>query len=322
MGRGLRAKSLDLMVKVGILLFVSLIMLAACELVVRAFVTVRNVGPSFTMYSSVYGKRLWPSISVTRITPEFTMRLSTNAQGFRQPDVVPLGSHPVLFLGNSFTMGYGVDDGDDFVALIRKAQPRTNGPFLNAGMGDNGNGRWLKFLTLEAPRYAPRLVVLQVMENDFEDNLVEGLFVLRDRNLIEQPIPPPGPGRRIMEVVPQLAYLHVVGLLRQVRWPAWKGGADRDIPDRSEHLDELTYRLIERALQLCQDQGWPLLGLNVGIGGERLERMRQFFEKHGVRLLDAPGRETHPELYYGIDGHWNADGHAYVARMLMEALPR
>jgi len=322
MDHGLRTKSLDVMAKVGLLLFVSLLMLAACELVVRAFVTVRNVGPSFTMYSSVYGKRLRPSISVTRITPEFTMRLSTNAQGFRQPDVVPPGSHPVLFLGDSFTMGYGVDDGDDFVALIRKAQPHTNGPLLNAGMGANGNGRWLKFLTLEGPRYAPRLVILQVMENDFEDNLDEGLFVLRDGNLIEQPIPPPGLGRRIMEVVPKLAYLHVVGLLRQVHWPAWKGGADGDIPDGTEDLDELTYRLIERAIQLCQDQGWPLLGLNVGIEGDRLERMRGLFEEHGVTLLEAPSRETHPEFYYGIDGHWNADGHAHVARMLMETRPR
>jgi hypothetical protein len=57
--------------KLGLLIFVSLFVLVACELTVRAFVTVRNVGPSFTMYSSIYGKQLRPSISVTRITPEF-----------------------------------------------------------------------------------------------------------------------------------------------------------------------------------------------------------------------------------------------------------
>jgi hypothetical protein len=125
-----------------------------------------------------------------------------------------------------------------------------------------------------------------------------------------------------MEVVPQLSYLHVVGLLRQVRLPAVTSRADGVVSDGSEDLDELTYQLIERAIVLCQGQGWPLLGLNVGIEGERLERMRRLFEKHSVKLLEAPSRDPYPELYYDIDGHWNADGHAYVAKMLTEALAR
>jgi hypothetical protein len=164
------------------------------------------------------------------------------------------------------------------------------------------------------------------MRGDFEDNVTEGLFVLRDGNLIEQPIPPPGIQRRIMEVVPRLAYLHMVGLLRQVRRPAWTSPTDSDVPDDvpdgPDDLDELTYRLVERAIELCQDQGWPVLGLSVGIEGERLDRMRRLFEARGVKLLETPSREAHPELHYSTDGHWNGEGHAYVARMLMEALPQ
>jgi hypothetical protein len=310
------------MAKFGTLVVACLVMLVACELAVRAFVTVRNVGPSFTTYDSVYGKRLRPSISVTRITPEFTMHLSTNAQGFRQPDEVAPGSRPVIFLGDSFTMGYGVDDGEDFVSVIRETESPEIGPFLNAGMGDNGNGRWLKFLAMEAPRYAPRLVVLQVMENDFGDNLSEGLFVLRDGNLVEQPIPPPGLKRRLLEVFPPLAHLYLVGLLRQVRLPTEANPTPGETPSQPEVGDELTYQLIERAITLCQDQGWPVLGLSVGLEGERLTRMKRLFERHQVKLVEAPSREAHPELYYTTDGHWNAAGHAYVARILMEAMPR
>src|SRR5512139_2958291 len=97
LGMGLAAFALALLVS-----------LALCELFVRAFVVVRNVGPSFTVYDADYGNRLRPSFSTVRIAPEFTMRLTTNSLGFRgpEPDAPPRGV--VLFLGDSFTMGYGV----------------------------------------------------------------------------------------------------------------------------------------------------------------------------------------------------------------------
>lgn len=321
MDRSLKKKGVELIAKVGLLLIVSLFMLGACELTVRAFVPVRNVGPSFTMHSPVYGKRIRPSISVTRITPEFVMRLSTNAQGFRQPDEVPLNSHPILFLGDSFTMGYGVDDGSEFVALIRKRRP-DDGPFLNAGMGDNGNGRWLKFLTREAPRFAPRLIVLQVMKNDFNDNRAERLFVLQEGELVEQPVAPPGPRDRVQSTInalPALANLYLVGLLRQVRLPSGTGRTDTG-GNETDDPDELTFRLIDRAVELCEEQGWPVLGLSVGLEGAQLERLKQLFDDHQAPLLVAPNQETHPELYYETDGHWNAQGHAYAADLVADAI--
>lgn len=294
-------------------------MLVACELTVRAFVDVRNVGPSFTTYSPVYGKRLRRSISVKRITPEFEMRLSTNAQGFRQPDEVPAGSNPILFLGDSFTMGYGVSDGEEFVSVIRRQLPPQSGPFLNAGMGDNGNGRWIKFLNRDAPRYAPKLVVLQVMDNDFYDNPAEGLYVLRDGELVEQPIAPPGPREWIqsaLNAIPLIARLHLVGLMRQVRNPTAVGPND-DAKPAEKNQSELTYRLVDRAIEICQEHGWPVLGLSVGLQGSRIERMRRIFADRGVTLLEAPNRESRPDLYYRVDGHWNAKGHAYVAQLLL-----
>jgi hypothetical protein len=327
-----RKKSVELIAKLGLLLFMSLFMLGVCELAVRGFVSVRNVGPSFTMYSPVYGVRLRPSISVMRYTPEFDMRFSTSTQGFRQPDEVPPGSRPVLFLGDSFTMGYGVDDGSEFAAVIRNQQPRERGPFLNAGLGDNGNGRWLKFLALEAPQYAPRLVVLQVMDNDFYDNLAEGLYVLRGGELVEQPVPPPGPRQWMQTTInalPPLGYSHLVGLLRQVRLPSRSnvagddgGSSEPSVPIESDESDELTYALIDRAISLCEGQGWPVLGLSVGIEGDRLERMKKVFGKHRATLLEAPSKAAHPELYYQIDGHWNAMGHARVAEMIADEIAR
>ena len=62
-----------------------LVSLGVCELVVRNFVSVRNVGPSFTRYDSYYGQLLKQNFLGLRVTPEFTMRLTTNSDGFRGP---------------------------------------------------------------------------------------------------------------------------------------------------------------------------------------------------------------------------------------------
>jgi hypothetical protein len=49
--------------------------------------------------------------------------ISTNAYGFRGPDpqtlAKPNGVTRILFLGDSFTLGWGVDDPDSLPALVR-----------------------------------------------------------------------------------------------------------------------------------------------------------------------------------------------------------
>jgi hypothetical protein len=142
-----------------------LVMLGLSELIVRRFVPVRNVGPSFTIYDPIYGTRLKKDFSAKRITPEFTMRFTTNSLGFRGPEPELSPHRPILFLGDSFTMGYGVNDGEEFPALVRNALTKR-GPdtvaVINAGVGNVGNRRWIKFLPAEGKRYNPRLVVFQI----------------------------------------------------------------------------------------------------------------------------------------------------------------
>ena len=156
--------------------------LGVCEIAVRVLVPIRGVGPTITTYDPYYGKALKESFSGQRITPEFTIRITTNSLGFRGPELGPLSRRPVLFLGDSFTLGYGVNDGREFPALVdqslRERGPGAKIPVVNAGLGNNGNGRAVKFLRTEGPRYNPALVVLQVHDNDFDDNISEALFEL------------------------------------------------------------------------------------------------------------------------------------------------
>ena len=310
--------------------------LGMAELAVSFLVPVRDVGSSFTVDDPVYGKRIKANARITRRTPEFVMEFRTNAQGFRQERIVDGGSRPVIFLGDSFTMGYGVDEGEQFVALLQKRLGEL--PLLNAGMGNNGNGRWLKFLRLAAPAYEPRLVVLQIMGNDYKDNVAEGLFELRGEELLERPVPPRSFLRllqRVVEGAPGLAYSHLVGLLSQVlavRAPADGGGESARLepatasstgpaPNSSTSAgDALTLALLARAIDICQSHGWPVVGFSVEVTGDRLTRLERLFASRGLTLLRLPGKQERPDLYYRVDGHWNAAGHRHVAETLLPVL--
>src|SRR5258708_2517343 len=69
-----------------VLVVTVLVFLGLAELVVRWFVPVRDVGPPFSAYDAVFGKRMKAGFSAERISQEFRMRLSTNSLGFRGPE--------------------------------------------------------------------------------------------------------------------------------------------------------------------------------------------------------------------------------------------
>jgi len=304
---------------------------ALAEFAVRLFVTVRDIGPSFTVHDPVLGKRLKASFSAQRITPEFRMHFSTNSLGFRGPEPAAFPRRPILFLGDSFTMGYGVSDGEEYPVRIAAELQRRFGeaapPVVNAGIGDSGNGFWVKFLRTKADAFQPRLVVMQVLDNDFADNLGEKLFVLEaGESLREPPVPAPGAGRKlqaVIEAVPGLSDSYLVGLLRQIRLPA---SDPRDSPPAAvpgkqrEQTDRLTLRILEEAISICKARGWPVLGLLVGLPEARAIAVNSLFVRQGIPIVIVPGKSARPDLYYKIDGHWHAGGHAFAAARVLEAM--
>jgi lysophospholipase L1-like esterase len=303
--------------------------LVVAEMVVGYIVPLRDVGPSFSRYDPVYGQSLRPNFSTVRTNPEFTMRLSTNAFGFRGPEIDAVPSGGILFLGDSFTMGYGVSDGDEFPALVaaklKESGQGTSIPVVNAGVGGTGNGRWIKLLDRMGASLAPRAVVMQVLENDFDDNLRERLFELTpEGTLRELDVPSPGLGRRfqiLIEAVPGLASTNLVGLLREVRLPRF-GGTAEPPPGAFRAQDALTLHIIERAVALCRENGWPVIGLSVGLEGARQAAIREVFIAGGAELIEFPGKSARPDLYFRIDGHWNPAGHVDAAEQIFERLKR
>lgn len=137
------------------------------------------------------------------------MMLSTNSLGFRGPEPKGSGAESILFLGDSFTFGYGVNDGEEFPARVAAALRARYGdqalPVVNAGIGDPGNRFWIRTLHDLPESVQPRLVVMQFLDNDFDDNLNEGLHGLTpDGALTALVTPPPGFMRRAQLSIEQI----------------------------------------------------------------------------------------------------------------------
>lgn len=252
------------------------------------------------------------------------MRFTTNSLGFRGPEPSAFPENGILFIGDSYTEGYGVNDGEEFPELVRRELVKRYGearmPVVNAGVGNTGQSRWIKFLREEARRFKPRLVVVEVMDNDFYDNPNEDMFVLAENDsLMEYPPGPPGKERlfqHVVETVPGLAYSHLIGLLRQTR-------GDDGLPPSEEELvrtDQLTFRMIDEVLNICAKEGWETFMLSVGISGRRLKSVEEIAKHHQVPLIKTPDMSERPELFYEIDGHWNAKGHQFVANQVLDAI--
>ena len=315
--------------------------LLAAELLVRTFVPVREVGAVLSMQDRVVGKRLRPSINTERQSPEFVMRFSTNADGFRGPERRGF-SKPILFLGDSFTMGYGVSDGYEFPAVVearlREIFPDKDIETINAGIGNNGNGQWVKFLSQMLDELSPSVIVLQFSQNDFDDNVRERYFSLASPNghLIENQIQISWPRRieSFLSGLPGVSQSHLYAAMRQVF--VWRsamadsrsrqpGAVGLQLEQQSEVL-ALPYRyklaeaLIAETVKIVRAADHPVIGILVGLQDFELELIRGVFGQLDVPVLIVPDKSERPDIYFAIDGHWNDSGHTYVAGEVVELL--
>jgi hypothetical protein len=162
-----------------------LVSLALGEVLVRSFLPVASLYPRYK-YSREYGLVLFPGARMIHTRPgHFRFRYTINELGYRG-EAVPLSrtylTHNVVVLGDSYSFGQGVDDGDEF--------PSRLGRLLGEGYRVINLATPSWGLTQEVRRYSdfgrhyqPSLVILQFCENDLEDNLNNRVALTEDGSI-------------------------------------------------------------------------------------------------------------------------------------------
>jgi hypothetical protein len=152
---------------------------------------------------------------------------STNRQGFRANEEygerVPAGRYRVICVGDSFTMGYGVSDGETYAARMAAQCPLLQ--TVNMGQGGYGVDQAYLWYKRDGTRLDANLVVFAAIGYDFyrmgSDSFIgypKPILRVRDGALAVENVPVP---RRWALRTPMrrgLAFLEGLGLVRTARW--------------------------------------------------------------------------------------------------------
>jgi hypothetical protein len=152
-----------------------LLALAIAEGAVR-LISPQEVGPIRFACNPELGEIPVPGQhGVRRFPGVFTYRYSNNSLGWRGRREYQLQKqtrYRVLFLGDSFTYGIGVNDGQTFPARVEKElkADRLSVEVMNAGCPGKGTDYELKLFQTVGYKFHPDLTVLCFFCNDFQDN--------------------------------------------------------------------------------------------------------------------------------------------------------
>jgi acetyltransferase AlgX (SGNH hydrolase-like protein) len=279
-----------------------------------------------------------PNTQLHYIAQEFTVDFRLDGDGLRGPDELPASTVPtVLFIGDSFTFGWGVSARESFVELIRQqlaASSTAQLRFVNAGVNSFAFDQQLLMLKRLIAAQRPVLVV-------------QGLYWPHIRSLFghRETL---GPDGRLMAVSDPSIKVDDQGVLWNLR------GANQAAGDwisyfRADSAHEQLWQRTERLLGETRDVVAAanalylpfLIPTNVEVGGANwgalgwpgatppadvdlslpLSRLASLFRSRGIDFVDLSPHLREPRVasqshYYPHDGHWSAAGQAAAAEVL------
>jgi len=137
-----------------------------------------------------YGIRMnSPNVDIWHSTPDYRVNIRTNTKGIRADREIQYAKLPgkkrIVVLGDSYTMGYGVNKEDLYLTILEKKlnDEGYTAEVINLGVSGFSNAEELITLENEGMRYEPDLVVLAFYQNDLKENVYSNLFGVEDGEL-------------------------------------------------------------------------------------------------------------------------------------------
>jgi hypothetical protein len=155
--------------------------------------------------------------------------LRTNSQGFRNnhdfEPAVPDGKHRIVCSGDSFTLGFGVDNDHTWCQLLATFDPRLE--TLNMGQGGYGVDQMYLWYKRDGAKFEHQVHLLAFITGDFDRmqsdtflNYGKPLIDIENGKLVVKNVPVPRPAYDHSwltdNVLPNLGRLRTVELLKRV----------------------------------------------------------------------------------------------------------
>jgi lysophospholipase L1-like esterase len=253
---------------------------------------------------------------------EFSTVVRTNRAGLRD-DEASLRAPEIVVLGDSYAMGWGVQQEEAFPQVLERRLQRK---VLNAGIASYGTAREIEIL--KRIGVVPKMLILQYCPNDLDENRH---YVANGYRL--SPSPAEVYGATMRELAPPQRYVPGHYLARtfevQVLQRIWKpsrarsSGPDLKI-DRTASEADLFVDILEHS-GVALDQ-IPIYVLEVDAyplrGGEFLQSVAARARRDGrlhLQVIDL-SRDLSAKHFFRLDDHLNASGHRVVADRLYKAI--
>lgn len=166
------------------LLFVSSVLTFTLIEIVLRFFFPQPTGPSQFRFHPELGYSHIPHQHAKRSIPGVYDYTSTNNEyGFRGN--IMKNDQGIIFVGDSFTYGYGVNDNQTFCYLTNELlnQNGIENEVFNAGTGGKGTDYAIKFFNYIGYKFNPAMVCLCFFPNDFQDNQRNAYYNITNKQL-------------------------------------------------------------------------------------------------------------------------------------------
>jgi lysophospholipase L1-like esterase len=139
---------------------------------------------------AVAGYRLAPDFSGTIERAGHVTEFSSNSLGLRGDELGPKDGPRILALGDSFTWGWGVPQGEEWIHWAGRELERAGVEVetINGGVNGYGTESALRLLERIGPDVQPDIVLLGFFANDYTDNLLgaTGIYEVRGGYLFDR----------------------------------------------------------------------------------------------------------------------------------------
>jgi GDSL-like lipase/acylhydrolase family protein len=301
---------------VGLSLAVTLVTLAALEIVLRvADFRMLREGNTERSLSYRYDAELgWAPIpnSSSVVTTARTIHVQHNSLGLRDVEFGGDARPAILFLGDSFVWGLDAEANERFTDLLRTRI--LSHQVINAGVSGYGTDQEYLLLQRLWPKLKPAVVVLIFCTlNDRLDNSTN----IRYEGYIKPYFATASDGALVLQGQPvpesRLQYIKENWLVRHLWLARLATSAYVGVRYPLRFVPDPTERLIGKIRDFVESNGASFL---VGVQLEDA-RLIRYLEESRIPYVPLDGAAFYPA---GSGAHWTPEGHQLVAQRLMGML--